>query len=174
MLMLYLQMITDERDRDKFEKLYIKYKDTMFYSAKKILKINEDAEDAVHTAFVSIIKHIEKISEVDCPETRNYVVIIVERKALDMIKARKGRIELELLDEILGVDIPLPGDGGLADAMAKLKKRHREILLLRFLYGYTTKEVAEMLDMKPESMQKAIWRARLALREILEKEGIMV
>ncbi len=58
----------------------------MYYTANNILHNNEDAEDAVHMAFESIAKNIEKITDADRPETRSYVVIIAERKSFDMLK----------------------------------------------------------------------------------------
>ena len=174
MLMLYLQMIPDEREHAKFEELYQRYKGLMFHRAKLILRVNEDAEDAVHTAFISIAENITKISKVDCPETRSYVVIIVERKALDMLRKRKGYVELEYIDALANIEIPPPGDGGLADAMSRLRPRYREVLILHCANGYTTKEIAKMLDMKHDSARKLVWRAKGALREILEEEGMTI
>ena len=61
-MVIYLQMIDDPRDRSKFEQLYTKYKDLMHYTAYKILRNDRDAEDAVHDAFLAIVRNIEKIS----------------------------------------------------------------------------------------------------------------
>ena len=65
----------------------------------------------------------------------------------------------------------MPGDGGLADAMSQLKARQRELLLLRYYVGYSTREAAALLDMTPAAAQKELTRAKSALRTILEKEG---
>ena len=146
----------------------------MFSVANRILKNEYDAEDAVHQAFVSIIDNLNKIGAVDCPETRSYVVIITENKAIDIIRSRKHLAGEELNDAIHGIEIPLPGDNGLADAMAKLPARYREVLLLRFDNGYNTKELAKMLGMTQGSVQKLIWRAKDALKKQLEKDGEMI
>lgn len=172
--MIYLQMIDSKEDRSKFEQLYHRYCGLMFHVANKILRSEQDAEDAVHQAFLSILKNFEKISDVECPETRSLVVIIVERKSIDLLRQRSRRPEAELDEEICGWEVPLPGDGGLADAMAKLPARYREVLMLRFDNGYTTKEIARLFDMKQESVQRLIGRAKERLREILEQEGITV
>ena len=174
MLAIYLQMISDEREHAKFERIYIEYKSLMFHRANQLLNNIEDAEDAVHMAFESIAKNIKRISDVNCPETRSFVVIIVERKAIDILRKRKGYAELGLDEAIAGIEIPPPGDGGLADAMAKLKPDHREVLILHYANGYTAKEIAKMFDMKQDSVQKRIWRAKDALLKILEEEGIEV
>ena len=44
--------------------------------------------------------------------------------------------------------IPLPGDHGLADAMARLPAAYRDILLLRYYNGYSVREISSMLHIK--------------------------
>lgn len=177
-MIVYLQMLDSPDERAKFEQLYHRYDGLMHYVAKKILQNEQDAEDAVHQAFLAIIKNASKIFhknfDVMCPETRALVVIIVERKSIDILRQRSRRPEAELDEEIAGWEFPLPGDGPLADAMAKLPARYREVLMLRFDNGYTTKEIARLFDMKQESVQRLIGRAREALRKNLEQEGITV
>ncbi len=170
-MLIYLQMIETEEDRSKFEAIYHQYRLLMFSVANKILNNPHDAEDAVHQAFVSIIDNLDKIGEVDCPETKSYVVIITEHKAIDIIRSRKHLSREELIDALHGIEVPLPGDNGLADAMAKLPARYREVLLLRFDNGYSTKEIAKMLGMTEGSTQKLIWRAKEALRKELDMEN---
>ncbi|WP_343120639.1 RNA polymerase sigma factor, partial [Clostridioides difficile] len=54
-----------------------------------ILKDDHLSEDAVHNAFLRIIKNIDKIDEVDSPRTKAFIVIIVERIAIDFYRKRK-------------------------------------------------------------------------------------
>lgn len=170
-MLIYLQMIESEEDKSKFLAIYNQYRYLMFSVANKILENQYDAEDAVHQAFVSIIDNLNKIGNVDCPETKSYIVIITEHKAIDIIRSRKHLTGEEMLDTLHGMDIPLPGDNGLADAMAKLPARYREVLLLRFDNGYNTKEIAKMMNMTEGSMQKLIWRAKEALRKQLDMDN---
>ena len=145
----------------------------MFYVARKILNNQQDAEDAVHQAFVSIIENLEKISDVDCPKTRSYIVIIVERKAIDLMRKNEKVVSMELYDEATGVEISLPGDDGIADAFAKLPARYREVLLLHYDNGYSTNEIAQLFQMKRSTVQKLLWRAKNALHDMLDKEGVV-
>ena len=144
----------------------------MFYVARQILHNQQDAEDAVHQAFVSIIENLEKIVQIDCPKTRSYIVIITERKAIDLARGRDKVVPLEPAEKESGIDFPLPGDGGLADAMARLPARYREILLLHYDSGYSAEELARMLQMRRATVQKLLWRAKTALQAILDREGI--
>ena len=77
MLAIYLQMIPDEREHAKFERVYHKYKNLMFHCAKEILGNDEDAEDAVHMAFISIAKNISKISDFQDAEYRGKVIALI-------------------------------------------------------------------------------------------------
>ena len=169
MLSLYLQMLDSEEERGRFAKLYLLYRDLMFRAAMRLLHQEMDAEDAVHQAFLSLLRHFSKIREIDCPETKAYVVIITERKAIDLLRARKHTVDgdpEELEDEA----VPPPGDGGLADAMAGLPRRYREALLLRYRHGYGTAELAELWGMKQASVQKLLWRAKQLLKERMEED----
>ena len=87
-MLIYIQMIASDEDKSKFEQIYLTYRKLMFFVARSILKNDADAEDAVHTAFVSIIAHLEKISEINCPETKAFAVIVAECKALDILRSK--------------------------------------------------------------------------------------
>ena len=53
-MMIYLQMIYSPEDRSKFEQIYMEYRSMMFHMANRILTNEQDAEDAVHEAFLKI------------------------------------------------------------------------------------------------------------------------
>ena len=168
-MLVYLQMIESEADKSKFERLYLKYRGLMLRVAMGILHNEQDVEDAVHQTFLTILNNLDKISSVDCPETQSYIVIIVEHRSIDLIRSRKKVVGLD--DEMeTGIEIPLPGDSPLADAMAKLPPRYREVLLLRFDNGYSTREIAALLDMEHGAVQKLVWRAKDALEKRLKEE----
>lgn len=54
----YLTMIDSEEDKSKFEKLYLTYRQTMFYVANRIIKDEYIAEDIVHQSFLRLINHL--------------------------------------------------------------------------------------------------------------------
>lgn len=101
-MLVYLSMIEGPEDRNKFEIVYEQYKNLMYYVAYRILREERDAEDAVHNAFVRIAEHIEKISEPVCPKTRAFVVLIVERTAINEYNRQRRRRGLPLEEEVLG------------------------------------------------------------------------
>lgn len=87
-MIVYLQMIEGEENKRQFAALYETYRGLMFYTANNILHNSQDAEDAVHQAFISLAENFSKIKTIECPQTRAFVVIIVERKAIDLLRRR--------------------------------------------------------------------------------------
>ena len=170
-MLMYLSMIETPDDKAKFERIYNRYRNLMYHVAYKVLGNHYDAEDAVHQAFVAIIRHLEKIGDIDCPETRSFIVLITERKAIDLIRTSHSEKVIPLNEDLIGIEIPAPGDHGLADALAKLPAHYREVLLLRFDNGYSTKELAQMLGMTESGVRKLIGRAKNALGRMLEEES---
>lgn len=168
-MIVYLQMIGGEEEKLRFAVLYETYRGLMFYTANNILHNAQDAEDAVHQAFISLAENFSKIKTIECPQTRAFVVIIVERKAIDILRKRSRQAEVGMNEAVHGIDIPLPGDNGLADAMASLPAHAREILLLRYYNGYTTMEIADFFGVSYAAMKKQLSRAKSALKKRMEE-----
>lgn len=173
-MLIYLQMIESEEDQSKFKAIYEMYKDLMFCVANDILHNEHDAEDALHQAFLSILKNLSKISEIDCRKTRSYIVNIVEWRAIDLLRNRTRVEFVEYNDDIMGRRIPMPGDHGLADAMASLPPQYRQVLLLRYDNGYSSHEIGKMLGKSQVAVRKIIERAKRELRILLEKDGVEI
>ena len=169
-MIFYLAMIDSPDDQTKFERIYTKYRYLMLHVANQVLQNHHDAEDAVHQAFISIIENLGKISEVDSPKTRSFVVIITERKAIDILRQKNRRQAFELNENVSGIEIPLPQDNPIAAAIATLPAHYREVLLMRFDNGYTTKEIGSFLNITDSGVRKLIGRAKKALQDALEKE----
>lgn len=171
-MLIYLQMIETPDDQSKFERIYDKYLGLMYHIALKILENHEDAEDAVHQAFVSIAENIKTIHPAECPETKSYIVITVESKSIDIIRYRKRVTNVIEFDETMwGIEIPNEDMFDMAARIGRLPARYREVLLLRFDNGYSTKEIAKILNLSPSNAEKLIWRAKTALQKLIDEDG---
>ena len=56
-MLIYLQIIETDEDKSTFEQIYEAYRGLMFHAAFKVLTHEQDAEDAVHYAFVKIAEN---------------------------------------------------------------------------------------------------------------------
>lgn len=169
-----MQMIDDPVGKTKFEALYIKYRGLMYHVAYQLLRNEPDAEDAVQQSFLSLLRNLDKVQQVDSSETRAYVTIIAEHKAIDIIREKQRLTTVELEDNVYGIAFQPPGDHGYGDAIAALPAQYREVLLLRHAQGYSTREVAEILEISYEAARKLLYRAKEALRNQLGKEDATV
>ena len=172
-MLMYMMMIDTPEDRSKFEIIYRQYGALMFHVANKILNHKQDAEDAVHQAFIKIAENIEKISEPVCPKTQSYIVTIVESKAIDLYRANQRRHTVEYTDEATGLSVPEPQVSSLAGCILKLPPRYREVILLKYYQGMSCKEIASQLNISVANATKLDQRAKHKLLELCEKEGIL-
>lgn len=72
--------------------------------------------------------------------------------------------------EVLGKQVVVTGDI-LAEAIAKLPDRKRDIILLSYFLGMTDREISEYLNVVRQAVSSHRTRILKELREILEKEG---
>ncbi len=169
-VLVYMQMIDSEAEKTKFEEIYEVYRSMMLSRAYDILKNHHDAEDAVQQAFITVAKNISKIEEVKCPKTKFFIVTITENKAIDLYrkKTRWAAVPYE--------DMAAPVEGGgddLEKCIRMLPVRYRQVLLLRYVYGFNWQEIGQMLDITAANARKIGYRAREKLETICKEAGIL-
>ena len=172
-MLIYLQSIETEEDRSKFTEMYIEYRGLMYHVAYEILKHEQDAEDAVHQAFLKVAEHMEKVDEPISLKTKSYVVTIVENRAIDVCRIKARHAEVPYNAETVGLQVEYTGPLGLARCLARLSPKYREVLILKHRHGFSNKEVAKMLSMSESNAIKLEQRAKCKLKELCEEEGLI-
>ena len=172
-MIIYLQMIDPPEEKHKFEVLYTKYRGLMFYIANGILNNEQDAEDAVHSAFVSIAENIQKIEDPLCPKTKGYIVTIVENKAIDMYRRKQRFPQAILEEETAGLAVTYDGSDAIARCFSLLPAQAKHILLLKYRYGYDNREISKMLNISEANAIKRIQRAKQKLEELCLEEELL-
>ena len=175
MLIFYLSLIDSPEGQSKFEKMYHEYGQLMKYIACGILKDSPLAEDAVHEAFMKIIRYLDKFEEIDCHKTKAYIVKVIESVSKDMLKKEKSHLildvdsvdemELAAFDSFDHIDIE-----ELSYKIESLPKNYRDILELKAYFNCSDKELAGMLGITPATARKRLERARNALAKRLNEE----
>ena len=170
--MLFMMMQDDNGKRSKLERIYLEYCQPMCIVAQRILHDSKDTEDVVHEAFLKIADILDHIDQVKSPKTRSLVLIIVERKAIDLYRKRKKQSIFSLDDEQSWLSVPsdvetIHARADLARAINCLPSRSRQVLLLKYRWGYTEKEIAQILSMKHGTVKKTLMRSKAKLRSIL-------
>ena len=147
MLSFYLSMLEADEDKNKFEELYRKHRNDMYNIAFSILHNCEDAEDAVHDAFVSIANNFEKINKIPCQEIKYYDF--------------KTSVDANVFEKF---DYQL-----LVEKISELPAIYRDIIYLYYYEELTAKEISKILKITPETVWKRAERAKKLLKETLEK-----
>ncbi|MCI6991524.1 MAG: sigma-70 family RNA polymerase sigma factor [Clostridiales bacterium] len=145
----------------------------MFHVANQILHNEQDAEDAVHDAFLAIAENMQKFSRLERHKTRAFVVTIVENKAIDLYRRKARRMEGPLVEEICGIQPELEGGSPLAQCVLRLPGRYREFLRLKYQLGYSTREIAALMGISWPAARKLEQRTKDKLRQLCQEEGIL-
>ena len=161
--------------------LVAEYSTALYRVAFSVTRNAAEAEDAVQEAFLRVLKHQSRLSEIR--DYRVWLVRIVWNIVLDRKRRAKTRPETE---DVADHERTLPsGDRG-ADQTAisseeharilalidRLPAREREALLLSAVEELSTAEIASVLGTTESSIRSRIFRARKELSVLLEKEGI--
>ncbi len=171
MLMLCLSAIDSPEEKVKFEELYYRYRGYMLKIAARVLRGEQDAEDAVQNAFLSIAKNMRLLPPLDSPKLRSFLYAVTEHKAIDIIRERQRRGSEEPLEDQPLAVFP-DEERSLAWCISQLPPRYREMILLKYGCGYSTREVADIFGISPTAASKLDQRAKSRLRELCEKEGV--
>lgn len=177
MISFYLSLLDTPEEKSKFEQLYRLYRQDMFKMAYGILKNKYDTEDAVHEAFMRVMKKLTKISETNCPQTHAYLLIIVKNVALKIIKKRTKTI-------VVDTDtIEITDDFGLEEyvisnmeverlkyILEQLPDDYYEVLFLELFMEFSISDIAEQLGLTYENTKKRLQRAKKKFREIAEEK----
>ncbi len=180
MLALYLSLIQDEESQSFFEEIYHQHRFTMLAVAVKILEDRYLAEDAVHDAFLRILKHLDKLRQFECNKIRAYVVIIVRNIALDQLRKQKRLAESDLADfgETLRDDRLNPEQTAqdremtrvVLAAVRDLNKPFVDALTLKLIYGFDNREISNLLRISEANVRVRIHRGREHLMKVLSKD----
>ncbi len=174
-MLVFTEMPETAEERLQIEEIFHTYGKLMFHVANKILNNDHDAEDAVQQALFTIYQNLEKISEIKCPQSRSFIVTIVERKAIDLYRAKQRNAAIPFEEEFINVLAASVADAAaertdLAKEMAKLPTRYRELLFLKYDNGYSEREIAVMYSMTEANVKKTIQRAKKKLESILNEQ----
>lgn len=181
MLNYYLSLIESPDEQDKCTQLYSRYKNIMLKVAYSILKDYHMANDAVHESFITIIRILERIDDVESDRTKNYLITIVQNDALKLYNKRKklqedsynilpfnmkNNLDLEL-DYISDASIKMT-----RDLINDLPDIYADILLLKLFNNLSYKQIAQALNINQATARKRYERAKYALNELLTKEEL--
>ncbi len=154
-------------NEDIIDTVYRLYEQPMYFEAYKILHDEYLAEDAVHEAFLKLIRNRKKIADPASPSVRSYVYKTLKSAALDLYRRQKKQRENTLaLDEEM--ENTLAAEESLQDIplslLSDLPSKYAAVMRCLFLDGLSIMETAAVLNISEALVRKRCERARKLLK----------
>jgi RNA polymerase sigma-70 factor (ECF subfamily) len=168
-----------------FEQLVKRYERKLFRIAQHVTHNREDSQDAVQEAFLKAFQNLGQFRE-DSKFSTWLIRITVNQSLMKLRKQRSIR-EVSLDDDFQADGDMLPREvtdwapnpeqlywaSELRDILIKTLEELRPILrtvfVLRDIEGLSADQTAEVLNLSHTAVKARLWRARLQLRENLNK-----
>lgn len=158
-----------------FDELFSEHHQKVLSAAYRVTGNLPDAEDALQAVFLRILKNREQLSSQKDPG--RYLCRAAINAAIDQLRAR-SRAPTETL-----VEETLPATNGAAhseteqreqrrflrEALLSLEQHTAEVFALRYFEDYNNAQIAELLEITPNSVGVTLHRARNQLQNLLSE-----
>jgi len=178
------------RTTASFDTLYRDHVDLMYRFATRLCGESEAAKDLVQETFLNAYRGYKAFR--GDAQVSTWLYTIASRACMRMRRKRKGEPDHELsLEEFIPTSdgefrLQIPVDGlspeealqnkelrqALDEAIAKLPKKYRMVLILRDMEGLSAKEVGSVVGLNERAVKSRLHRARLFVRRELSARGI--
>ena len=157
-----------QKDRAVFDYLYNNYSAAIFSVINKIVKDYHTSEDTLQDVFVKIWNKIDQY-ETSKGTLYTWMMNIAVNAAIDTIRSKGDTMKRKCRSNDHLSTIPAqPAKRaeaiGLAGLLLKLKPEHQTIMKMVYFQGYTTLEVANLLDVPCSTIKTRVKRSLSLLR----------
>ena len=149
---------------EAFAELFQRYRQRIYGFFRRRLEHPSRAEELAQETFVAVLKAVERYEPRALFRTYLYGI------ALNLLLAerRKSGREIAVEDPPEPVSVPDPeAVVWVRDALERLESTEREILLLREYEQLSYEEIASLLRLQLNTVRSRLFRARMALRDLL-------
>lgn len=129
---------------------------------------DEDVADAIQDTILDAFEHIGSLKKAEYFKT--WVMRILINNCTAIYRKNKKSVGLEAYREEAAFDVG-SADVEFKQLLSALPEDSRTIFQLYFGEGYTTRDIAEILDMKENTVKSKIHRGKEQLRESLREEA---
>jgi RNA polymerase sigma-70 factor (ECF subfamily) len=172
-------------DRSAYGQLVTRYQDRLFSLVAQWLANAEDAKDVVQEAFVQAYIKLKSFGRRSAFYTWLYriahnLAVTHHRKHHPRHHfGQRADLSTDEIRHFTGDEPadagPLPGDRleaaerarQIQEALARLSREHRTILVLREMEGCSYEQISEILDVPSGTVRSRLHRARLHLKDLL-------
>lgn len=167
-------------DKVAFSELYDELFDELFGYALRLGYEREKCKDAIHDVFCKIYSERENLGHI---ENIRYYLFVSVRNRLSNIYRKQSKREAPLddkrepdvespsaLNELIDREVERQVNERLRLVLRSLSERQRRVIHYRFVLNMSFREIGQLLDIKPDSAKKFLYRTLNQVREE-NKEG---
>ena len=164
---------TDSERKARFDSLVAGFHKDMYRYAAWLSRDPSIAEDVVQEALLRAWKSLDALREDGA--AKQWLLTIVRREnARYFERKRLETVDIDNLTAAQSAMLAETADPDLDDmreAIYRLDDDYREPLVLQVLLGHSTKEIAELIGIKPGAVLTRLHRARLKLKDLVNEEA---
>ncbi len=141
------------------------YADDVWRFVSSKLGRREDVEDVVMEVFGVACRNIRSLERADSP--RVWLLVVARRKAMDLLRRtyRRPELPLEAAEQASQLVAPdLREEVRLL--IDQLPDPYRDVLILKYVNGLDTNEVATIMKKSSQATNSMLQRARQSLKEL--------
>lgn len=159
-------------DEDAFVELMERHKTSMYKIAKAYLHGEEDVADAMSETILDCFEHLNSLKEPKYFTT--WLVRILINNCKDILNKNRGIGSIE--EEAIPESAKTEDNEAFYDYLEPLSKDTRLMMILYYMWGFRTREIAELLNKNESTVKSKLLRGREKIRQVFfpetEKEGL--
>ncbi len=165
---------TDAARRARFDRIVAAHREDLFRYAFWLSRDHALAEDVVQDAMLRAWRSLDALRE--DAAAKHWLLTIVRRENARHFERK--RLETVDVDELLRSQQAMIATednsdiGDVRQEIFKLADEYREPLVLQVLVGFSTKEIAEVMELKQGAVLTRLHRARQQLRDAFERDEV--
>jgi RNA polymerase sigma-70 factor (ECF subfamily) len=165
----------DYRRRQRFDRVVAVLHQDMYRYAAWLSRDPGIAEDVAQEALLRAWKSLDALREDGA--AKQWLLTIVRREnARYFERKRLETVDIDNLTQAQSAMLAESDDSELDDiraAIFRLDDDYREPLVLQVLMGHSTKEIAELMGIKPGAVLTRLHRARHKLRDVVSEDAAL-
>ena len=157
-------------DGDAFVELMERYKQSMYKTAKAWLFREEDVADAISETILDCFEHLNTLKE---PRYFGTWLVRILLNNCSNIRKQNRRTGLAAEPEIqnIGEDIRQEGrkpedHRAFLEYLEPLNEEDKKLMILFYMWGFRTREIAELLHMRETTVKARLQRGREKIKNV--------
>ena len=155
-------------DKESFCAQVIGCQETMFRTARAILRNDQDAEDAVQEAICAAFARRDSLR--DAEKFKPWMLRILANKCYDACRRRRNTSDLDAAGEVPAPETDQAERLSLWQAVLSLSDDLRSAITLFYYDGLSIREISRVLGISEAAVKTRLFRGRARLRELLDEK----